>query len=59
MALKLWQGVSVWKKNVLYVVLLKMVISFLIEILLYDNQLLKNITIFLTKTLIAIVVSDE
>ena len=36
-----------------------MVISFLIEILLYDNQLLKNITIFLTKTLIAIVVSDE
>lgn len=47
------------KKNVLCVVLLKMVISFLIEILLYDNQLLKNITIFLTKTLIAIVVSDE
>lgn len=33
------------KKNVLCVVLLKMVISFLIEILLYDNQLLKNITI--------------
>ena len=47
------------KKNVLCVVLLKKVISFLIEILLYDNQLLKNITIFLTKTLIAIVVSDE
>ena len=47
------------KKNVLCVVLLKKVISFLIEILLYDNQLLKNITIFLTKTLIAIVVIDE